>query len=468
MNNSSTQSVKTVLIQPGQVLTYHEVVEYLDSLPVRECSPQAVERMAQLNTLCNNVLHTVNTVLVGGSNGKSLTMHFSAKLFIEENVTACLIYSTHFLTYNERIVCNGEQISNKAFTEVMNKIIASVTAAGIAATAHELVMLGGFLYAIEQHAEVAIVEVALGGKDDVSAVCKPRITVVTRVGDDATHTLGNDLDMIAKELVTVAQAGSLFISAEQSKIRLQRMKTWVEERGGVWAMPIRKLAPLPYMYEQLYGRTASLGERITQLYIETVLKRFSPFLRGNLLATQEGQRGRPTLEAKRNAEVNPIKTMKSFWKNQFSLIRGRFEVLDKEKPVVVLDNASNIDAFMNVFLGARLMHYQRPVKGFVMIMGVAASLQIELLLKSIRYLLKKVPGEVVFIPLHDPNLTSHAPEELLVRAREMNIRARSAQSLTHALQLAKEAVDTREGLVVVTGAPSLVTEYWHVREMKKL
>jgi folylpolyglutamate synthase/dihydropteroate synthase len=288
------------------------------------------------------------------------------------------------------------------------------------------------------------------------------------VGDDATHTLGNDLDMIAKELVTVAQAGSLFISAEQSKIRLQRMKTWVEERGGVWAMPIRKLAPLPYMYEQLYGRTASLGERITQLYIETVLKRFSPFLRGNLLATQEGQRGRPTLEAKRNAEVNPIKTMKSFWKNQFSLIRGRFEVLDKEKPVVVLDNASNIDAFMNVFLGARLMHYQRPVKGFVMIMGVAASLQIELLLKSIRYLLKKVPGEVVFIPLHDPNLTSHAPEDLLVRAREMNIRARSAQSLTHALQLAKESVDTREGLVVVTGAPSLVTEYWHVREMKKL
>jgi folylpolyglutamate synthase/dihydrofolate synthase len=468
MNNSLTQSLKTVLIQPGQVLSYHEIVEYLDSLPVRECSPHAVERMAQLNTVCNNLLHAVNTVLVGGSNGKSLAMHFSAKLFIEENVTACLIYSTHFLTYNERIVCNGEQISNKAFTEIMNKIIAMVTAANISATAHELVMLGGFLYAIEQHAEVALVEVALGGRHDVSAVCKPRITVVTRVGDDATHTLGSDLDMIAKELITVAQPGALFISAEQSKIRLQRMKTWVEERGATWVMPIRKLAPLPYMYEQLYGRTASLGERITQLYVETVLKRFSPFLRGNLLATQEGQRGRPTLEAKRNAEVNPIKSMKSFWKNQFSLIRGRFEVLDKEKPVVVLDNASNIDAFMNVFLGARLMHYQRSVKGFSIIMGVAESLNSELLLKSIRYLLKKVPGEVIFIPLNDPILSSHSPEELLVRAREMNIRARAANSLPHALQLAKDSVDMREGLVVVTGAPSLVTEYWHLREMKKL
>jgi folylpolyglutamate synthase/dihydropteroate synthase len=310
--------------------------------------------------------------------------------------------------------------------------------------------------------------VVLGGKLDVSAVCHPSITVVTRVADDATDMLGVDLDAITVELVSVAQSGALFISAEQSKIRLQKMKKMVEALGGRWSMPIRKLAPLPYIYEQLYGRTASLGERITQLYVEEVQKRFSPFLRGNLLATQEGQRGRPTLEAKRHAEVNPIKSMKNFWRQQHSFLRGRFEVLDKEKPMIVLDNASNIDAFMNVFLGARLLHYQRALKGFVLIVGVAKTLNADLFLKAVRYLLKKIhSGEVIFVPLHDARFESYNPEELLTMARGLNIRARASGSLADALIVAKEQVDASEGLVVVTGAASLVAQYWRLREVKK-
>ena len=107
------------------------------------------------------------------------------------------------------------------------------------------------------------------------------------------------------------------------------MKKWADENDINWAMPIRKLAALPYVYEQLYGRAASLGERIAQIYVEDVRKKFSPFLRGNLLATQKGQRGRPTLEAKRNAELNPIKTLKKFWQEDSGPSSGNchFEIL---------------------------------------------------------------------------------------------------------------------------------------------
>jgi len=468
MNNVSTKVSKGASIALGKVRSYHEVVEYLDSLPSRECSPSAVARMQQLNMFFDDVVHKVHTVLVAGTNGKSLAINFAMKLFAEENVMACALYSTHFLNYNERIVCNGETIANKSFLDIMNEVIDRVEQAGIHATAHELMMLGGFLYAIECKAEVVLVEVALGGKNDVSSICSPKITVVTRIADDATHTLGADLDAIALELISVAQPGALFISAEQSKLRLQKMKTLVEDIGARWAMPIRKLAPLPYIYEQLYGRTASLGERITQVYVEEVQKRFSPFLRGNLLATQEGQRGRPTLEAKRNAEINPIKSMKNFWKQQTSFLRGRFELLEKEKPMIVLDNASNIDAFMNVFLGVRLLHYQRVLKGFVLIIGVAKSLDADAFLKAIRYLLKKVTGEVIFVPLTNAGFESYHPEELLVMARGLNVRARISPSLEQALTIAREQVDPREGLVVITGAPSLVTEYWRIRDVKKI
>ena len=351
--------------------------------------------------------------------------------------------------------------------QIANEVINLAQQHNIAATSSEILLITGLLHAHRSNAEVALIEVGLGGKFDPSAICPAHITCVTRVADDVSQCLGQDLDQVAHELITVAQKDSWFVSAEQSKLRLQKMKIWVEqEREARWVMPIRKLAPLPYVYEQLYGRIASLGERIIQIYVEEVKQKFSP-LRGNLLATQQGQRGRPTLEAKRNAELNPIKTMKMFWSEQFSLLRGRFEVLEKEKPVVLLDNASNLDACMNVFLGVRLLHYQKLIKGFVLILGVSKALNAREVVKAVRYLLKKVQGEVFFIPLPD-NQDCYAPEELLALANDHNVKARSFNSFPAAIESAKNAVDERDGLIAVTGSSVMVSAYWHDRGVKKL
>jgi hypothetical protein len=245
------------------------------------------------------------------------------------------------------------------------------------------------------------------------------------------------------------------------------MKTWVEERGAQWAMPIRKLATLPYIYEQLYGRIASLGERIAQIYVEDVKGKFSPFLRGNLLATQKGQRGRPTLEAKRHAELNPIKTLKSFWGEQFDLLHGRFQLLDKEKPSILLDNSSNLDAFANLFLGVRLLHYQKPLKGLVMIMGFSKVVNSMEAIKLIRYLLKKVNGQIVFIPLPG-NITSHDTQDLLMMAKELNVKARGCANFAEAFDQAKTMVDERDGLIVAAGSHDMIGEYWKYRGIKKI
>ena len=140
--------------------------------------------------------------------------------------------------------------------------------------------------------------------------------------------------------------------------------------------------------------------------------------------------------------------------------------MDKEKPPVLLDNASNLDALTKTFLGIRLLHYQRPLKGFVLILGVAAPLNVAELLKGVRYLLKKVPGEVFFVPL--PGRDSVEMAKLLEVAKDLNIHARHFGSIAEALPSAKDAVDEREGLVAVAGSSSLITEYWQTRGAKKL
>ena len=61
------------------------------------------------------------------------------------------------------------------------------------------------------------------------------------------------------------------VSADQSKLNLQVMHDLVKEKNGVWSMPIRKLAALPYPFEQLHGRCAALAERISQTYVNSFM-----------------------------------------------------------------------------------------------------------------------------------------------------------------------------------------------------
>ncbi|MFH1644438.1 MAG: Mur ligase family protein [bacterium] len=447
--------------------SYNEVVAYLDSKKSYEYSEKSLERMKQLDELLQNPSEKIDTILIGGTNGKSSALHFTAKLLKEEGFKVGVSYSNHFLNYNERIILNSEIISNKDFTDAVNKIIDVVEQNEIGATVFEILTMSSLIYFNDQNADVILLEVGMGGKYDATNICNPKICAVTRIACDHLNTLGSDLDAVAFEMLEIAKEGSWFISAEQSKLRLQKMKDFLSERGVRWAMPIRKLATLPYLYEQLYGRSASLGERIAQIYVEDIKGRFSPFLRGNLLATQKGQRGRPTLKAKQDAQINPLKTLKNFWRDQFDLLKGRFEILKKEQPVVLIDTAHNVDAFENLFLGIRLLHYQKPLKGLAIIMGISKNINSLEAIKAVRYLLRKISGQIYFIPLPN-NQPSHDTQTLVDLVKEMGIRAKSMESFSQAFELAKEFVDEHDGLIAIFGSNDIVSQYWKNREIKKI
>lgn len=461
------QSRKKSDISIGKIRNYNEIVEHLSSLKAAEYNEQVLIRMKELDKCFDNITSKTDIILVGGTNGKSSSIHFAAKLLKEEGFKVGAAFSNHLLTYNERLVVDFQQISNKAFADIVNEVINVADANNIKATAFEIMTISALRHFLAEGVNIVLLEVGYGGKYDATAVCNPKIAALTRIAEDSKGLLGEDLDKASFEMLEICKPGTWFISAEQSKLRLQKMKNWCEDHKVNWAMPIRKLASLPYIYEQLYGRIASLGERIAQIYVEDIKGKFSPFLRGNLLATQKGQRGRPTLEAKRHAELNPIKTLKSFWNEQFDLLKGRFEHLDKEKPSILLDNASNLDAFTNLFLGIRLLHYQKPLKGLALVIGLSKTINALEAIKLIRYLLKKVSGQIFFVQLPDKDITSHDTQDLSLMAKELNVKAKACSSFTDAFEQAKAVVDERDGLIAISGSTELVTEYWKYRGIKK-
>ncbi|MBM3894620.1 hypothetical protein FJ366_03445 [Candidatus Dependentiae bacterium] len=464
---TSSSTVSKIEQHLDKPVSYGDVVARLETAIVSEYSAQAVERMARIDAALGYVSKKIDIVLVAGTNGKSLAIHFAGKLFREEGISVGECYSSHILSYNERISVNQHVLNNKTFSEAVATVFAACDREKIIATAFEITTMAALVFFVQEGVSVALVETSLGGCFDATAALPAKLVAITRVAQDHKDVLGQDLDAVALQMVELAQRGAWVVSAEQSKHRLQKMKEVALKNGINWAMPLRKTSQLPYLFEQLYGKTASLGERIAQMYQEKVLGKLSPFLMGNTLSIKQGQRGRPTLEAKRQATLNPVKSLKMFWTEHLDLLRGRFELLDKEKPTVLIDNADNLDALNNLLLGIRLLHYQRPLKGFVLIIGLAAHVDVDEAMKALRYLLRKVGGAVFFIDLPGGE-ASFSVSALMKKAETFGINARAFLSFKEAFDEAKTLVDERHGLVAATGSARVVASYWRtVRDIKR-
>ncbi len=458
-------------IVTGIQRNYNEIVEYLDSHWSTR-TEKDLSVMQALDRALNNPSKDVNAVLVGGTNGKGLTINFASILLKEEGFRVGTFYSPHILTYNEQFAIDNEIISNKAFTELANEVINTAEVHAIKATTLEILSVMALMYFRDQKVDVALLEMRKRNAFDPFAICSPKIVAITRITDDMIPGSTTPLETIIKDMLQSIKTETHVVSADQSKTNLQAMLDETKKHGGTWAMPIRKLAPLAYPFEQLHGRCAALAERICQIYVDE-FSQTAAVTDASLLAKQKGQRGRPTLEAKRQAELNPKKTLDQFWKENSAQLPAHFELLDKEKPSILLDNARNIDAIKNLLLGIRLMHYQRPLKGLAFIFGCDKNLiNAEKFLRELRYFSKKMSAHIIFCPISQsiPGVFEESwnVDQITNDVKSLKIKAKSAKNFNEAFEMAKQLVDERHGLVVISGSQTLIAEYWRHKGMKKL
>ena len=451
----------------GKQRSYNEVVEFLDAHWQTNTTDKNLVVMKKLDQAFDNPSQ-INTVLVAGTNGKSLTINFAAQLLREEGLKVGTFYAPHILTYNERLSINNETIANKTFSEIGNEVINMAESLGITPNSFEILTMMALIYFKNSSTDVVLLEVSSGGSFNATNICTPKIAAITRVTvDDEENCKTAIVDILG-----IVKSNTYVVSADQSKINLQAMQQIVKEKNAIWSMPIRKLAALPYPFEQLHGRCAALAERISHTFVNSFTNK-NAIVANTLLSKQKGTRGRPTIEAKRQSELNPKKTIDQFWKETSNLLPSRFQLLDKEKPSILLDNASNLDAFKNLLLGIRLLHYQRPLKGVTLVVACNnEQLDLTEFLKLLRYFFKKASGQVIVCPATPVPGQNEGPawdvEKATNDIKSMKIKARSAKTFKEAFEAAQKTVDERHGLVIVTGSSAIVSEYWHYKGIKKL
>ncbi|MFI5332664.1 MAG: hypothetical protein ACHQVS_01030 [Candidatus Babeliales bacterium] len=473
MKTINKQTTSKDVVTTGKQRSYNEIVEFLDQNWKTNVSDTTLTCMKKLDQAFGSLSQKLPSIVVGGTNGKSLTINFAAQLLKEEGLQVGTLYTPHLLTYNERISFNNDLISNKTFTEVGNDVINTAESLGLKANSGELLTMMALVYFKANNADVILLETNDATIPQATTICTPKIAAITRVTSDEVNAHDEVSREVIQSMLAMVRPGTHVISADQSKLNLQVMLELVKDKGGIWGMPIRKLAPLTYPFEQLHGRCAALAERITHIYVNQFANKDAVVVGGTLLTKQKGQRGRPTLEAKKEQERNPKRTIEQFWREAHHTLPGHFQLLDKEKPSLLLDVASNLDAFKNLLLGIRLLHYQRPLKGLTLILGSNnPTLDTNEFMKLLRYFFKKTSGSVIVCPVEPvpghKGAASWDVEKITNEIKGMKIKARSSKNLKEAFEAATKSVDERHGLVVIAGSPSLISEFWRYKGIKKL
>ncbi|WP_291425364.1 Mur ligase family protein [Deinococcus sp.] len=145
------------------------------------------------------------TVLVGGTNGKGSTAATLASILTAANTRAALFTSPHLTHFAERFVVAGQPLPQPVVLQALARV--RPVAEQVGASFFEIVTALGCLLFAEAGAEVAVMEVGLGGRLDATNVLDPVLSVITNVALDHTAFLGETHQAIAREKAGILRQG---------------------------------------------------------------------------------------------------------------------------------------------------------------------------------------------------------------------------------------------------------------------
>jgi dihydrofolate synthase/folylpolyglutamate synthase len=161
-------------------------------------------------------------VHVAGTNGKGSTCAMIESALRADGLRTGLYTSPHLVNPRERIVIDGQTISEDAWVSVFGDVhgAAERLLAAEAIDAHpsffETATAMAFLAFAREGVAVTVLETGLGGRLDATNVVEhPEVTVITPIDFDHEAFLGSSIELIAAEKAGILKAGSPAVFSAQ-------------------------------------------------------------------------------------------------------------------------------------------------------------------------------------------------------------------------------------------------------------
>lgn len=404
--------------------------EYLSSLNVHEIH-LGLESVSALLSRFGNPQNDYPVILIGGTNGKGSTAAMIDSILRKTGRRVGLYTSPHLVDVRERIVFSGKKISHRAFGCILREI-KSLTVEPL--TYFEVLTAAALIYFQRCKADVAVLEVGMGGRLDATNICRPLVSVVTNIGLEHIAYLGKTLTAIAGEKAGIIHDDGICVTA----VTQEKVARILKSVCGLKKAAFYRLGTDFHIVRQKDGQAGYRGMRMHLNGLEiSLVGGHQLFNAAVALATLEavGMRG---LAVNEMAMRNGLK--ETHWE-------GRLETLCRH-PLFLVDGAHNpagTDALIRELVKDNA-HRRR-----ILIFAALAD-------KNVKRMMQKIIPATSAIIL--PKLrTSRAipPTQLADMLKTWGCRAMVTDSVDQAVGMAFEMA-AKQDMILATGSLYLIGE----------
>lgn len=198
---------------------YAEVTaQILSRAPESEIDP-TLDRVRTVLDLLGDPQRNFRVIHVAGTNGKTSTARMIDALVRARGLRVGRYTSPHLRTVRERIVVDGEPISEERFVEVHDDVRPFIDMADemndTPLSFFEILTVMAYAAFADTPVDVAVVEVGMGGRWDATNVVEADVSVITPISVDHTEYLPDTPEGIAEEKAGVIKPGSVAVLAQQ-------------------------------------------------------------------------------------------------------------------------------------------------------------------------------------------------------------------------------------------------------------
>jgi dihydrofolate synthase/folylpolyglutamate synthase len=424
-------------------MTYDEAEALLYSYTYRGLAPEKMHlpdedrpvRARALLEAFGNPQNQVPAIHITGTKGKGSTAAMCAAILQAAGLRVGLLTSPHLQELRERIQINRKLISREEFAALVNRSKPVFEAMTTARFPECLVSLA-FQYFAQQHTDINVIEVGLGGRLDATNVLQaPEVCIFTSISFDHMYLLGNTLAAIATEKAGIIKPGAAVVSAPQAPEVIDVLERICQERGCTLTVIGREL-PFTPEPPSLNGQGVQIGGKSYHTVLLGAFQAINAVVAVGAIERLRA-RGFTIPDAALGEGLREVR-----W-------AGRLEIV-KETPLVILDGAHNGES------GARLREALREIFNRQPCVLIYASKANKDVVGTLREIL---PAADLLILTRSADQVTQDPSALIPLVRDAGYlgAVEVVAVLSEAIQQA-ERLAGDSGMVCITGSLYLVGE----------
>lgn len=433
-----------------KIKTYQGVLDFLyKTIPHAEFmmfpGNAGLDRMRYALSLLDNPQEKINVIHIAGTSGKGSTATILSYLLHKHNLRIGLSVSPFLVDIRERMQINNKLISKGEFVQFFNKtsFVFEETEKkrfGKLTYFEALTAITFYLF-WKNKVDYAIMETGMGGWYDATNTVhnKNKICLLTKIGLDHTHILGETLSKIALQKAMIMQKGNKVLSIEQDK-SVENVFTKTAKQQG---------ASLEFIRNKKNIQNVHMVPAATQFdFISEDLRLKNLHL--SLIGSYQAENAAVALGGFRYiTKREKLKISDKQIRNALTSVvfPGRFQVANHKGKQVIIDGAHNPQK-MQAFIQSLKVIY--PGKKFTFLIAVKKGKDTKTMLKTLLPVADEIYVGSFLLGKQDLMHVSQAKKEMITLIQN--------EGFSHVYELADNVkerwklIDESKNDIVITGS----------------